>query len=78
LTEVGGEAALASADLPLQRLTAREREVLALIAEGLTNRQIAGRLVIAERTADTHVQNILAKLRCATRTQAALRFRSLG
>jgi predicted ATPase/DNA-binding CsgD family transcriptional regulator len=53
-------------------LTQRERDVADLIIEGLTNRQIGDRLVIAERTVDTHVQHILAKLGCATRTQVAL------
>ena len=57
--------------LPHRLLTRREHEVAGLIAEGLTNRQIADRLVIAERTADTHVQNILAKLGCASRAQIA-------
>ena len=53
-------------------LTDREREVLALVAEGLSNRQIADSLVISERTARTHVSNILGKLGVASRTQAAL------
>ena len=57
--------------MPSPALTRREREVAALIAEGLTNRQIAERLVISERTADTHVANILGKLGCATRAQVA-------
>jgi predicted ATPase/DNA-binding CsgD family transcriptional regulator len=52
-------------------LTSREREVAALIAEGLTNREIAGRLVITERTAEGHVQNILNKLGFNSRTQIA-------
>jgi DNA-binding CsgD family transcriptional regulator len=52
-------------------LTRREREIADLIAAGLTNRQIAGRLFIAERTVDTHVGHILAKLGCATRAQVA-------
>jgi DNA-binding CsgD family transcriptional regulator len=52
-------------------LTRREHQIAALIAEGLTNRQIAVRLVIAERTVDTHVGRILAKLSCANRAQAA-------
>ena len=53
-------------------LTAREREVLAGIARGLSNRSIADDLGITERTARTHVSNILAKLGLASRTQAAL------
>jgi DNA-binding NarL/FixJ family response regulator len=53
-------------------LTAREREVLTLIADGATNRQIARRLDVTERTARTHVSNILGKLGLTSRTQAAL------
>jgi DNA-binding NarL/FixJ family response regulator len=53
-------------------LTARERDVLARVARGLPNRQIADDLGITERTARTHVSNILAKLGLASRTQAAL------
>jgi non-specific serine/threonine protein kinase len=52
-------------------LTHREREIAALIARGLTNRAIAERLVIAERTAETHVSNILGKLGLDTRAQIA-------
>lgn len=53
-------------------LTPRERDVVVLIAEGGTNRQIATRLGVTERTARTHVSNILAKLGLASRTQAAM------
>lgn len=53
-------------------LTAREMEVLRLIAKGLSNREIADKLVISEPTARTHVTNILGKLHLANRTQAAL------
>jgi DNA-binding NarL/FixJ family response regulator len=53
-------------------LTARERDVAGLIASGGTNRQIAGRLGVTERTARTHVSNILAKLGLASRTQLAM------
>jgi predicted ATPase/DNA-binding NarL/FixJ family response regulator len=53
-------------------LTKREHEVTELIAGGLTNRQIAERLFIAQRTVDTHVGNILAKLGCSNRSQAAV------
>jgi predicted ATPase/DNA-binding CsgD family transcriptional regulator len=52
-------------------LTAREREVAALVAQGLTNRNIAGRLVVSKRTVDAHVEHILAKLGFASRVQVA-------
>jgi non-specific serine/threonine protein kinase len=52
-------------------LTERERQVAGLVAQGLTNRQIATRLVISERTADRHVSNILGKLGLSTRAQVA-------
>ncbi len=52
-------------------LTAREIEVLRLVAEGLTNREIAERLFIAQKTVSVHVSNILGKLEVSTRTQAA-------
>ncbi len=52
-------------------LTRREQEVAALVTRGLTNRQIAEELFIAERTADTHVEHILAKLGVGSRTQVA-------
>ena len=53
-------------------LTEREREVLVLVAQGLSNRQIADALVISERTAGTRVSNRLSKLGVAARAQAAL------
>jgi non-specific serine/threonine protein kinase len=55
----------------LSTLTRRERQVLALLAQGASNRAIAEALVIAERTAEIHVSNILGKLGLASRTQAA-------
>ncbi|WP_188191380.1 helix-turn-helix transcriptional regulator [Nonomuraea sp. SYSU D8015] len=59
-------------------LTAREVEVLRLVAEGLTNREVAERLFIAQKTVSVHVSNILAKLEVSTRTQAAAAARRRG
>jgi DNA-binding CsgD family transcriptional regulator len=56
----------------LDRLTAREREVLALVGQGRANKDIAEALFISERTARTHVSNILRKLELTSRTQAAI------
>ena len=56
----------------IDTLTAREHEVLVLVAAGLSNRAIASRLSISERTARTHVSSILDKLGLRSRTQAAL------
>jgi predicted ATPase/DNA-binding CsgD family transcriptional regulator len=53
-------------------LTAREREVVRLVARGLTNREIAETLVVSRRTADAHVQNILNKLGFGSRAQIAV------
>jgi DNA-binding NarL/FixJ family response regulator len=61
-----------SARASLASLTGREREVLAGVARGLSNKAIADELGMAERTARTHVSNILAKLGLTSRTQAAL------
>ena len=52
-------------------LTEREREVLALVAEGYTNRRIASELFISESTAGVHVSHILGKLGVESRTEAA-------
>jgi len=51
-------------------LTEREREVLGLLVEGLTNREIADRMIISDSTVKTHVSNVLSKLGVATRTEA--------
>lgn len=55
-----------------EKLTERETDVLRLLAQGLSNKEIAQTLVIGERTVKTHVGNVLAKLGVASRTQAAL------
>lgn len=57
---------------PVEALTDREREVIGLLAQGASNKEIASALFITERTARTHVSNILGKLGLASRTQAAL------
>jgi two-component system, NarL family, response regulator DevR len=59
-------------DERLQRLTDQERRILDLIAEGLTNRQIAERVHLAEKTVKNYVSNLLAKLGMERRTQAAV------
>ncbi|HSM72129.1 MAG TPA: LuxR C-terminal-related transcriptional regulator, partial [Anaerolineales bacterium] len=55
---------------PGQDLTEREREVLALMIEGLNNVQIAGKLTVSPSTIKSHVSNILSKLGAASRTEA--------
>jgi two-component system response regulator DevR len=66
-----GEGAEGSND-PLASLTSQERKILDLLAEGLTNRQIAERLFLVEKTVRNHVTRVLAKLGVERRTQAAL------
>ena len=56
------------------RLTKREREVLALVAQGKRNRQIAELLTITEGTVEVHLHNIFQKLEVSTRTQAAVAY----
>ncbi|MEO7754795.1 MAG: LuxR C-terminal-related transcriptional regulator [Terracoccus sp.] len=68
----------ATAPGPLDRLTAREHEVLALVAQGVTNRGIAEALFITEKTAGTHVSNVLAKLEVRNRGEAAAFAHSAG
>jgi DNA-binding CsgD family transcriptional regulator/tetratricopeptide (TPR) repeat protein len=61
-------------DQPPADLTPREREIAALVAEELTNRQIASELVLSEHTVATHVRNVLKKLGLYSRNQIAARF----
>ena len=58
--------------LPYEGLTPRELEVLQLAADGLSNKEIAGKLVISEKTVKNHIANIFAKLQVNDRTQAIL------
>lgn len=58
-------------DERLARLSEQERRILDLLAEGLTNRQIAGRLFLAEKTVKNYVSNLLTKLGMSRRTEAA-------
>ncbi|MGV9902995.1 response regulator [Streptomyces sp. NPDC003388] len=67
----GGQAPEEAPD-ELPGLTVREREILALIGEGLTNRQIGGRLFLAEKTVKNHISRLLAKLGVERRVQAAV------
>ncbi|MGH9304844.1 MAG: LuxR C-terminal-related transcriptional regulator, partial [Acidimicrobiales bacterium] len=69
--DVPGRGSRGGPESVLGRLTAREAEVLQLLAAGRTNKEIAAELFIAPKTASVHVSNILAKLGCASRTEAA-------
>lgn len=74
---------LASESLPqvpqhYEQLTSRERQVLQLLAQGQTNRQIADSLIVSAGTVKVHVEHIIAKLGVSDRTQAAVRAVELG
>ena len=74
LMEEGG----VRADALVLPLSPREREILALLGTGASNKEIADRICLAEGTVKNHVTNILSKLDVRDRTQAALRARQLG
>jgi non-specific serine/threonine protein kinase len=67
----GTAAAGSSGQDSMAGLTRRERQVAALLAEGLSNKEIATRLVISPRTVEGHLDHIMAKLGCTSRTQVA-------
>ncbi|MDT8304849.1 MAG: response regulator transcription factor [Anaerolineae bacterium] len=68
----------ADTGLPFPELTPRERDVLDLVAAGLTNTAIAGRLVLSPKTVRNHVSNIFSKLQVADRAEAIIRAREAG
>ena len=65
-------------EVPLERLSPRELEVLQLLTQGQTNREIAQNLTVSVSTVKIHVEHILAKLGVSDRTQAAVRAIQLG
>ena len=71
-TPTGGAAARGADESEHQPLTPRETEVLAMLAEGLGNKQIAARLAISEHTVKFHLASVYAKLRVSTRTEAVM------
>jgi DNA-binding CsgD family transcriptional regulator len=76
--ELGAVASTVTSPADRYGLTARELDVVALVAEGRTNRQIADALFISAKTASVHVSNILAKLGVTNRGEAAAAARRLG
>ena len=75
---LGAETKKPDADELLDPLSERELEILKLIAQGMSNREIAATLFITEGTAKNHISNILSKLGVRDRTQAVLRAQELG
>jgi DNA-binding NarL/FixJ family response regulator len=70
-----GAPAEAAGELPVDRLTTRERDILRLLADGLSDRDIATALTISRRTVESHVSSILRKLDVRNRAEAARRYR---
>lgn len=77
LSDMSSAAALAKQPNPIKTLTGREHEVLKLVAEGLSNKRIALRLGIHEKTIKQHMTHIFAKLGTSNRTEAAMALRNL-
>lgn len=73
-----GRALVGASDEPLESLSPRENDVLRMLADGLTDREIASALIISPRTVETHVSNILHKLAVRNRAEAAQRYREGG
>jgi DNA-binding NarL/FixJ family response regulator len=71
LKEFAAPSSTSAPNSPVDELSEREREILKLLAEGLTNKEIGCRLIIAENTVKNHLKNILAKLHLRNRVQAA-------
>lgn len=71
LNEFAKQARRSQAEIDEERLSPREQEVLQLLTQGLTNKEIANKLGIAENTVKNHLKNILGKLHLANRVQAA-------
>ncbi len=67
-----------SSEVPIEPLSEREIEVLRLVTVGLSNREIAEKLIISRGTAKTHIHNLCGKLGVHNRTEAAMRARELG
>lgn len=76
--EEAGDDTQAAGESALTKLTKREQQVLPLLADGLSNKQIARRLTITERTVKYHISNILRKLDLFSRTEAAVAFLRSG
>ena len=77
-TQLTAHPASLALDPAVEPLTVREREVLRLIAEGLSNQELAARLHLSPQTVKVHTRNIYSKLGVASRTQAVARGRDLG
>ena len=77
LSDMSSAAALANQPNPIDELTSREQEVLNLVAQGLSNKRIALKLGVHEKTVKQHMTHIFAKLGTSNRTEAAMVFRNV-